>query len=49
MDRLDSLRNAVQNLLSSGEVDGVLALRAEGPASTPHLFLPGDDLGDLVL
>ncbi|MGD8903274.1 MAG: hypothetical protein PVI67_06895, partial [Anaerolineae bacterium] len=49
MDRLDLLRDAVKNLLDSGTVDGVLALRAEGPASTPHLFRPGEDLGDLVL
>jgi hypothetical protein len=33
----------------SGEVEGVLALRASGPASAPHLFRSGDDLGDLVL
>jgi formate dehydrogenase subunit beta len=49
MDRIDLLRDAVQNLLASGEVDGVLALRADGPASTPHLYHPGDDLGNLVL
>ena len=49
MDRLDLLRDAVKNLLDSGNVDGVLALRADGPASAPHLFRPGDDLGDLVL
>jgi ferredoxin len=35
--------------LESGQVSGVLALRAAGPASTPHLFLHGDDLSDLVL
>jgi formate dehydrogenase subunit beta len=49
MDRLGLLRDTVKNLLDSGEVGGVLALRASGPASTPHLFRPGDDLGDLVL
>ena len=49
MDRLNLLRDAVKNLLDSGTVDGVLALRADGPASAPHLFRPGDDLGDLVL
>ena len=49
MDRLDLLRDAVKNLLDSGTVDGVLALRAEGPASTPHLFRPDEDLGTLVL
>ncbi len=49
MDRLQALRQAVEDLLASGDVDGVLALRAEGPASTPHLFRPGDDLADLVL
>ena len=49
MDRLDLLRGAVQNLLDSGDVEGVLALRAKGPASTPHLFHPGDDLRCLVL
>ncbi len=49
MDRLKLLREAVQSLLDSGRVEGVLALRAEGPASTPHLFRPGDSLDDLVL
>jgi len=49
MDRLSQLREAVQKLLDSGRVEGVLALRATGPASTPHLFHPGDDLDDLVL
>jgi formate dehydrogenase subunit beta len=49
MDRLQLLRDAVQNLLDSGQVDAVLALRATGPASAPYLFHPGDDLGDLVL
>jgi hypothetical protein len=49
MDRIDLLRDAVRNLLDSGQVDGVLALRADGPASTPHLYCPGDDLGNLVL
>jgi formate dehydrogenase subunit beta len=49
MERLESLRDAVKTLLDSGQVDGVLALRASGPASAPHLFRPGDDLSDLVL
>jgi formate dehydrogenase subunit beta len=49
MERLDLLRDAVKQLLDSGQVDGVLGLRAEGPASTPHLFRPGDDLAGLVL
>jgi formate dehydrogenase subunit beta len=49
MERLEQLRDAVRKLLDSGEVEGVLALRAAGPASTPHLFRPGDDLEDLVL
>ncbi|MGD2207675.1 MAG: 4Fe-4S binding protein [Anaerolineae bacterium] len=49
MERLDLLRDAVRNLLDSGDVDGVLALRADGPASTPHLFRPGDSLDGLVL
>jgi formate dehydrogenase subunit beta len=49
MERLNSLRDAVRNLLDSGQVDGVLALRASGPASAPHLFRPGDDLSGLVL
>jgi formate dehydrogenase subunit beta len=48
-ERLALLREAVRALLESGEVDGVLALRAEGPASTPHLFRAGDELDDLVL
>jgi formate dehydrogenase (coenzyme F420) beta subunit len=49
MDRLDMLRDAVRGLLDSGQVDGVLALRAAWPSSTPHLFRPGDDLTDLAL
>ena len=49
MDRLPLLRDAVRDLLEGGEVDGVLALRADGPSSMPHLFHPGDDLSDLVL
>jgi formate dehydrogenase subunit beta len=49
MDRLSLLRGAVQKLLEGGQVDGVLALRAAGPASAPHLFRPGDALDDLVL
>jgi formate dehydrogenase (coenzyme F420) beta subunit len=49
MERAALLRDAVRSLLDSGQVDGVLALRAEGPASTPHLFRPGDDLEHLVL
>ena len=49
MDRLSLLQDAVRALLESGEVDGVLALRYNGPASTPHLFRPGDDLSDLTL
>ena len=57
MDRLPALRSAVEALLQSGQVEGVLALRASGwaageanePTSTPHLFHPGDDLEDLVL
>ncbi|MFN2291541.1 MAG: hypothetical protein ACK2UC_10160, partial [Anaerolineae bacterium] len=49
MERLDALRDAVKALLDSGKVDGVLALRANGPASTPHLYRPGDELDDLVL
>ncbi len=47
--RLDAVREAVANLLDGGQVEGVLALRADGPASTPHLFRPGDSLDDLVL
>jgi formate dehydrogenase subunit beta len=49
MDRLDLLRDAVRKMLEGGQVDGVLGLRAGGPASAPHLYRPGDDLGDLVL
>lgn len=49
MERLDALRRAVSELLDSGQVEGVLALRAQWPASTPHLFRPGDDLSNLVL
>jgi formate dehydrogenase subunit beta len=49
MERLDLLRDAVKNLLASGQVAGVLALRADGSLTTPHLFHPGDDLNDLAL
>ena len=49
MDRLDLLRDAVRKMLDSGEVAGVLALRASVPASAPHLFRPKDDLADLAL
>ncbi len=49
MDRLDLLRDAVKTLLDGGTVDGVLALRVDGPGSAPHLFGPGDDLSDLAL
>jgi formate dehydrogenase (coenzyme F420) beta subunit len=50
MDRLSLLRDEVGKLLEGGQVDGVLALRAAGPSSTPHLFRPGaPELGDLVL
>ncbi|MGC9333481.1 MAG: hypothetical protein ACP5JJ_04990 [Anaerolineae bacterium] len=49
MDRLSLVRDAVQKLLASGEVDGVLALRADASASTPHLYRPGDELDDLML
>ena len=47
MDRVSLVRDAVKKLLDSGEVAGVLALRANWPASAPHLYRPGDDLGDL--
>jgi formate dehydrogenase subunit beta len=49
MARIDLLRDAVQALLESGDVDGVLALRADGPGCTPHLYHRGDDLADLAL
>jgi formate dehydrogenase subunit beta len=49
MDRLAALRSAVKELLEGGQVEGVLALRASGPATAPHLFRPGDDLEDLEL
>lgn len=49
MEREPLVREAVQRLLDSGQVSGVLALRASGPASAPHLFRPGDSLADLVL
>jgi len=48
-DRLAALQSAVKQLLDGGQVAGVLALRATGPASVPHLFRPGDDVADLVL
>lgn len=52
MDRLAALKSAIEQLLASGRVAGVLALRAAGPANSPetapYLFRPGDDLpGDL--
>jgi formate dehydrogenase subunit beta len=49
MDRLPLVKEAVQKMLVGGQVVGVLALRASGPASTPHLFRPGDGLDDLLL
>ncbi|HSJ53796.1 MAG TPA: 4Fe-4S ferredoxin [Anaerolineae bacterium] len=49
MDRVSLVRDAVIKLLDGGEVAGVLALRAAWPASAPHLYRAGDDLGDLVL
>jgi ferredoxin len=49
MDRTPRLQEAVRDLLDSDEVDGVLALRADGPASAPHLLRRVDDLSDLVL
>jgi len=49
MDRVSLVRDAVKKLLDGGEVAGVLALRAGWPASAPHLYRAGDDLGDLVL
>jgi formate dehydrogenase subunit beta len=49
MDRLASLREAVKALLDGGRVAGVLALRASGHGTAPHLYRPGDDLGDLAL
>jgi len=49
MDRTVLLRDAVDKLLNGGQVDGVLALRAAWPGSTPHLFHAGDDLSDLAL
>jgi formate dehydrogenase subunit beta len=49
MDRLALTQEAVKQLLESGEVEGVLALRASGPSSVLHLYRPGDDLADLAL
>lgn len=59
MNRLAPLRHAVQSLLDSGRVAGVLALAgarqspsfgvASPPQATPHLFRPGDDLDTLVV
>jgi formate dehydrogenase subunit beta len=49
MDRESLVQDAVRKMLDSGEVAGILALRASGPASAPHLFRPGDNLDDLVL
>lgn len=49
MERVALVRDAVKRLLDSGQVEGVLALRAVGPGSAPHLFRPGDDLDDLTL
>jgi ferredoxin len=47
--RLETVREIVARMLEEGQVAGVLALRANGPASTPHLYRQGDDLADLVL
>jgi formate dehydrogenase subunit beta len=49
MDRLALTQDAVRQLLESGEVEAVLALRASGLGSALHLYRPGDDLGDLAL
>lgn len=49
MDRLDLLRDATRRVLDSGQVEGVLALRADHGGTVPHLFHPGDDLSDLAL
>jgi formate dehydrogenase subunit beta len=49
MDRLALTQDAVRQLLESGQVEAVLALRACGPGSAPHLYRPGDDLADLAL
>jgi Fe-S oxidoreductase len=49
MDRLAVLKDVVQKALDSGEVEGVLALCANGPASSPHVFSPGDSLENMVL
>ncbi|OQY25854.1 MAG: hypothetical protein B6I34_01305 [Anaerolineaceae bacterium 4572_32.1] len=43
---LTQLRIAVTDALA--HLDGVLALRADHGGAAPHLFEPGDDLGDLV-
>ena len=52
-DRLNAVREIVSRLLAEGQVEGVLALRAEpmlgDGATTPHLFSPGDDLSALRL
>ncbi|HNS52259.1 MAG TPA: hypothetical protein PKO09_13885 [Anaerolineae bacterium] len=49
MDRLAVTHQAVKQLLESGEVEGVLALRASGPSTILHLYRKGDDLSDLAL
>jgi formate dehydrogenase (coenzyme F420) beta subunit len=51
--RLDAVREIVARLLEEGQVDGVLALRADTTlgegATAPHLFGAGDDLSALRL
>ena len=49
MDRLDLLREAIEQVLESGEVEGVLALRSDHGGSVPHLFHRGDDLSVLAV
>lgn len=49
MDRLEQVRQAMQVLLDSGQVEGVLALRATGLSSVPRLFRSGEDLSGLIL
>jgi len=44
---LEKVRHQVKEALA--ELDGVLALRADHGGAAPHLFLPGDDLADLVV
>jgi ferredoxin len=46
---IDDARKVVAEVLAKGDVEGVLFLREADGAVGPHMFVPGDDLSDMVL